>query len=94
VRESQTNTERKRRTDSIAKWLGDLLGNQRKVPGSIYRVAYLVLWLFLTYSNSGVMPTGKIAHPAVTSMGTWCSKCPAVLVVPSGVGVGVEFWDL
>ena len=38
------------------------------------------------------MSTGEAAHPAVTSMGTWCKlgKQIPVLVSLSGVGVVVE----
>ena len=53
----------------IAKWLEHWPGNQ-KVPGLCHlvslskkRYSHIVYWL---------VSTGEAAHPAVTSMGTWC----------------------
>jgi len=39
------------------------------------------------WGPGGLVSTGEAAHPAVTSMGTWGSKCPTDLVSLSGVGV-------
>ena len=44
------------------------------------------------WGPGGLVSTGEAAHPAVTSMGTWCKlgKQMPVLVSLSGVGVVVE----
>ena len=34
--------------------------------------------------------TGEATHPAETSLDTWETKCPTVLVLPSGFGIIVK----
>jgi len=44
------------------------------------------------WGPGGLVPTGEAAHPAVTSMGTWGSKCQTAVHVSLMGEVQVELW--